>query len=285
MIDFRSDTDDESRKGSDSKDREWHKGWDTTTQDADPETDSEPLAIDRSYSEYPETMSDTALRDHIQQARRAERIIADVTGDVPPDLSREGEFLTGERFADRFPGEGGDDPHLLGFMVPSDGRLVVRDSMMTSQDGTLVHEGLHKWQVEAAGEALRPAALNEAIIEHLSRQADPTPEVLFDEGPEGQVKIFVPDLEPSQEYVDDAIQIAELPGVYEDAQGFARELEELVGRDAILELCRTTDHSTFSAQVDEATAPGTWTRILETIEGGPYDADWPTAHHILLFRD
>jgi hypothetical protein len=275
------DEDEPKRIEGASSRSDWYEGWETESGICQTVDDRCILDADRLYSEYPDSCSAVAIGDHIEQARRAELRIAEITGDIAPDLRREAEFLTGDRFADRFPGDWGEDLRLLGFVVPADGRLVVRDSMMTAQDGTLVHEGLHRWQIDAAGEALLPSALNEAIIEHLTREADPTPEALYDLATDGRAKVFVPDLAPGEEFSDDAVQIIELPGVYEEARAFARELEEIVGRESVLNLCRTIDHAAFGRIVDSATAPGTWGRTLESLQGSPDDVDWPSVRRIL----
>ena len=239
---------------------------------------------DLRLSEHTDTGSSEALADHIAQARDAERKIGAFTGDVAPDLSREAEFRTGEDFARRMPGVPDDASGTYGFVRVDDGSVVVRDAPVAAQDGTLLHEGLHRWQLEAAGEPLAPAALNEAVTEHFARSIEPQPEVLYDELPDGRAHLLVPDLAPGQEIDDDVVVIEPAPEIYADARAFASELEAAVGRDALLDLCRTNDHDGFADLVDEATGPGTWDQILGHLEGGAYDADWRSAREALRAR-
>lgn len=245
------------------------------------ETDSEartvaPAGNGFMFSEYDDGHSSDALRDHITQVRDAERRIGEFTGDIPPDLQREAEFRTGDAFIERLPWGSGDPGGLYGF-VCRDGRIVIRDATVAAQDHTLLHEGLHKWQLEAAGEFLGPSALNEGIIEHFTREIEPDPEVLYDLLPDGRTHVMVPDLAPEAAYADAAVAISDAPQIYPEGRRLAEELEGLVGRDALLDLCRTADHDAFGALVDHQTREGAWERVRADLSDERDQPDWAAA--------
>jgi hypothetical protein len=230
-------------------------------------------------SEYDDTNDTEASRSHHEWVRQAERRIEEVTGDPATGLLDRTTFRTGQEFDAELRAAGGDPGRGItwGFCT-TDSEVVVRDAPESERLDALLHEGLHAWQVEAAGSFIRPPALSEAVTQHLTRVADPAAGVEVGvEELDGRTILLVPELDPdhTEEGVD--VTVLASPAPYREGADAVALLEGRIGRDAILEFCRSADHQVMTERVDAECGRGSWARFVDAAER----QDWQVARRAL----